>query len=157
MPAEDETEAVIDATLRAWASAGRQSRVPVEGASMWPLLQPGDVALIAHGRQPLHNGDILAYRAGGRVVVHRLLRRGPGGEMLTGGDNVPRVDAPVSGEMVLGHVVVVETGGRQVRLDTRRAWMLGRIAVALRWARGHPTAWRAARRLLRLGARWARR
>ena len=45
------SEAVLEIALDVWAETGRHSRWPVQGASMWPLLQPGDVVEVAHGKQ----------------------------------------------------------------------------------------------------------
>jgi hypothetical protein len=113
---------VVDAALEAWAGAGRTSRVPVQGTSMAPLLRPGDVAFVAHGRARLWPGDLLAYRAGDRVVVHRLLRR-RGASLRLAGDNRPEADAPVPPGAVLGRVVAFERGGvvRGLRSPLARA------------------------------------
>lgn len=138
-------DALIEATLEAWCDAGRCSQVPIQGISMSPLLQPGDTALVVHGRQRLRLGEVLAYRLGERVVVHRLLRRQKTGRLLMGGDNHALPDEPIAPQAVLGRVVAVKTPGRQFRLDVWLAQVLGWGQVACLWTRNYRVLWRATR------------
>ena len=126
---------VIEATLETWAATGRCSTVPVQGYSMWPLLLPGDVAWVVHGRQGLRVGDIVAYRLGELLVIHRLLRRQHAGMLLLAGDNQLLADRPVPLHAALGRVVAVDSCGRRLRFNSPRAraaaWILV-ICFALR-------------------------
>ena len=109
-----------------WAGAGRHSQIPVQGTSMYPLLRPGDVALVVHGHDGLRVGDVAAYWSGDRIIVHRLLRRcRPGENLLTGGDNRHLADEPVPTNVVLGRVFAVHTPAGQFSLRSRRARLLG--------------------------------
>jgi hypothetical protein len=128
-------EPVVQAVLDAWSEAGRCSHVPITGASMWPLLLPGDTALIEHGHQDWWIGDVLAYRPGNQLVIHRLLRQLETGTLLLGGDNQPQPDPPVPREAVLGRVVAVEAQGRQFRLDGRLLRIMGLLWAGCSWAR----------------------
>lgn len=147
------TDAVVEATLEAWAEAGRQSRVPIEGTSMWPVLQPGDVAVVSHGRRGFRIGDVLAYRWGERaIIVHRLLRHLPGDALQVAGDNRPLADPPLSLDGVLGRVTAVETGSGRSSLERPVARVLGwalAVSFPLRNRRG---LWRAVVWLRRLAA-----
>jgi hypothetical protein len=150
-------EAVVEIALDAWAEAGRHSRWPVQGASMWPLLQPGDVVEVAHGRQGacpecsegIRVGDVLVYRAETRAVVHRLLR-GPHGPLrrsegllLMGSDYLPAAD----------RVIAVHTPTGRLDLTSRPARWLGRLVAACYPWRSCP----GLRRLVRLFAHLQRR
>ena len=121
--------AVLGAALEAWAEAGRVSRVSVEGESMRPLMLSGDRALVAHGREGLRRGDVLAYQAVDPVVVHRLVGC-QGDRLLLAGDNRPQLDSPVLPGAVLGRVVALESGASLVALDTVLARALG-MAIAV--------------------------
>ncbi len=116
---------VLEAALDAWAEAGRCSRVPVQGNSMWPLLQPGDLALVVHGSQGLHRGDVVAYRCGEQVVIHRLLRRQGTGALLLGGDSRFEADPPVPVSALVGRVVAVDGPDHHFSLQSPSARALG--------------------------------
>jgi hypothetical protein len=150
------SDMLVEATLEAWADAGRCSQVPIQGVSMAPLLQPGDTALVVHGRQHLRIGEVLAYRLGEQVVVHRLLRRLETGWLLMGGDNHVLPDRPIAPPSVLGRVVAVKTPGRQVRLDVWPARILGWGQAACLGGRKYRGVWRATRWFTRLVVRMLR-
>jgi hypothetical protein len=147
------TDAVVDATLAAWAEAGRQSRVPIEGTSMWPVLQPGDVAVISHGRRGFRVGDVLAYRLEERaIVVHRLLRCLPGDALQMAGDNRPLADPPLSPDGVLGRVVAVETTTGRFSLERPVARALGWLLAGTFLFGNRRVLWRVVVWLRRLAA-----
>jgi hypothetical protein len=146
------SEAILDAALSAWAAAGRRSRWPVAGTSLWPLLQPGDVIEVVHDPQEIHNGDLVVYRAGERAVVHRVLRRSDRG-LLLGSDHLPAADALVLPAAVIGRVVTIHAGVRRLDLTTRPARFLGRLLAAC-----HPLrSCRGLRRLIHFLAHLQRR
>ena len=148
---------VIDAALEAWAEAGRQTEVPIEGASMAPLLRSGDIAVVAHGCRTLRIGDVLAVRTGDRLVVHRMVGRTRDGELVTAGDNRPCLDDPVPAKAVVGYVTAVRSEGRDFRLGGWRARALGWGLAALVRLRRSRIGWRATRRVSCLVARRLRR
>ncbi|OIO87652.1 MAG: hypothetical protein AUK03_17620 [Anaerolineae bacterium CG2_30_64_16] len=149
---------MLEIALDVWAETGRHSRWPVQGASMWPLLQPGDVVEVAHGKQGacpeappefsegcsegIRVGDILVYRAGERVVVHRLLRRA-GDSWLLGSDHLPAADALIPSEAIIGRVIAVQAPTGRLDLTSRPARWLGRLIAAC-----HP--WRSRQGLRRV-------
>ncbi len=96
-------------------------RVPVVGRSMLPVLPPGvsvDVRPLAASPEP---GAILVYRAGDRIVIHRLIRVSRDGDRvryLTRGDASLNDDPPIDPACVLGEAVVVHTRWFSSRLDT---------------------------------------
>ncbi|MFH2204592.1 MAG: S24/S26 family peptidase [Elusimicrobiota bacterium] len=55
-------------------------RVTLTGGSMRPYLQAGDTAEVHEiPASALHPGDIVAYRVGGKLLLHRFARAGRGG------------------------------------------------------------------------------
>lgn len=87
--------------LRAWTP------VCVNGGSMRPALQPGDLAIIATGRAPQRGDIVLASVKGGRVL-HRVSRVQPDGSFRLKGDanNISDL-APVPKNRIAGVVVRV--------------------------------------------------
>jgi signal peptidase len=79
------------ALLVAWAtlapaSLGGGSRYgAVVGTSMEPSLSPGDLIVVRPGTYRV--GEIVAYRAGGRLVVHRVVEADDGRFVLRGDAN----------------------------------------------------------------------
>lgn len=122
---------VVDGALDAWAATGRVSRLLVEGGSMLPLLKPGDVVELDHSRSALRRGDVVAYRAGRTLVIHRVLRTPAGSDVRLAGDNRSLTDEAIPLEAVVGRVVGVERDGRRWRLDSARARRLGRVITVL--------------------------
>ncbi len=75
--------------------------VAVEGHSMHPLFESGDVVIVERVMpQDIHVGDIIVYRGcGGHLIIHRVFHvcRLPGGTYCytTWGDNNPIPDTPL--------------------------------------------------------------
>jgi len=156
--------------LRGMAGRGIPLRQSVRGSSMAPFIRDQDVVTIApmNGRAP-RLGDVVAFALPGneRMAVHRVVAR-VGAGWLMHGDNCPEPDGVVASDDVLGRVVRVERGGRDVHLGlgaqgawlatlqrcgwlarARAAWRAPRLATAraLRAAQGLPLYRRAGRRL----------
>ncbi len=85
---------------------------------MHPFIRDGDVIIVSRpGVFEPHPGDVAAFchPETGKLVVHRVMARCPGGVVLRG-DNVSVADGLVPTENVLGLVTGVQRHGRQVRL-----------------------------------------
>jgi len=127
---EDERRAV-----RASLASGARLRARVVGSSMWPTLRHGEVVVLVDGAP--RPGEVVAIEAGGRLVVHRLLRVESDRWILRGDANL-RADAPVSRDALLGRVERVERGGEELQLAKRPVaplrWLVGvtRRVAALR-------------------------
>ncbi|WP_422772079.1 S24/S26 family peptidase [Plantactinospora sp. WMMC1484] len=89
--------------VRAALAAGRLARVQVTGSAMSPALSAGTVVVEPVDFAEIDPGDVVAYQAGDRIVVHRVVARRPG-HLLTAGDNLPLYDPPVPRAAVLGRV-----------------------------------------------------
>lgn len=98
------TDFVQDVLARegaAWVSAA--------SSSMAPLVQRGDeLRLAPFAAARVHAGAIVAFRRGGELVVHRVLRRAPGG-VVTQGDALGEADSPVVWSRVIGRIVAIRT------------------------------------------------
>lgn len=115
---------VLEAALGIWGQAGRQQFIPITGRSMLPFIQDGDRVLVAHGCADVRRGDVVVFRRGGRLIAHRVLRiyhRRSERVFITKGDHIRRFDPPVNANEIVGRVLAVERGGRQMALDAT-AW-----------------------------------
>lgn len=80
----------------------------VEGNSMEPALQTGDVVIVIKriSIRDISVGDVVVYRRGGALIIHRVVAVSDG-ILITKGDNNPLVDPPVSFENVIGKVLEI--------------------------------------------------
>lgn len=82
----------------------------VRGASMYPTLVPGDIAIYRRSPAAPRVGDIVLYRKAGWPggILHRVIERHSGGEVRTRGDaNTVADREPVGPRQVRGIVVAV--------------------------------------------------
>lgn len=96
--------------------------IPVEGASMGDTIAPGGRVLVDGSRSEPRRGEIWAFEAGGRIVVHRFRSRHDGRFWLRGDGN-RRDDRPVSGDAMIGRVTMIDDDAgvrRAGRLDRWR-------------------------------------
>jgi len=140
---------------KALAQAGARLRLRVRGGSMYPSIRDGDVVEIAP--VPMHEigvGDVIFYRAGRRLFVHRVIEycpEGPGLHLVTRGDALCVPDRPVQEEAdMIGRVEAVYRGQRAIRLDRGLVRYGGGLIarsrvvhLCVRWA---GRVWRRARR-----------
>lgn len=82
----------------------------VSGVSMGEVIPHGAFIRIAADPEACRVGEVVAFFAGGRSVVHRVrwMRRG---WVITQGDAMLLPDAPVPREALLGRVIAVRTEG----------------------------------------------
>jgi len=120
--------------------AGRAVRLTVPTASMWPTLSPGEAVLV-RGAQPdeLRLGDIVVGTWGQGWRAHRLMdRRCEAGQtiFITQGDNSSVVDEAWPASQLVGVVVAVQRGEREVNLQSAWARRIGAgLAFLLRGQR----------------------
>jgi signal peptidase I len=91
-----------------WAAHTLVAPVRVAGGSMAPAMVPGDIALVALGRNPIP-GDIALIRVPGHEdVLHRVVQVADGGSVTTKGDANPIADfEPVPERQVAGRCIGV--------------------------------------------------
>lgn len=101
--------------------------------SMTPLVRAGDrLRLAPIDRAHVHPGDVVAYRRGPHLIVHRVLACDAAG-VVTKGDALPSRDEPVPWHAVVGRVVTLTAGagGRQHELTAFPWPLLGRLVAWL--------------------------
>ncbi len=101
----------------------------VEGRSMEPTLQPGDLIVIVKRISPkdIAVGDVVVYRRGGTLIIHRVIRI-EGDALITKGDNNWLPDPPVKFQAVLGKVL--ELGGSPIKVP-----LVGYLTLFIRYAK----------------------
>lgn len=87
----------------------------VEGTSMEPTLQSGDLVIVIKrvSLRDIEVGDIVVYRRGGTLIIHRVIRI-EGDTLITKGDNNWLPDPPVKFQSVIGKVL--ELGDNVVKV-----------------------------------------
>jgi hypothetical protein len=129
--------------------------------SMAPLVRASDrLRLVPLDGARIRPGQLLAYRRGAHLVVHRVLTTSRTAT-VTKGDALPERDAPVGRQAILGRVVAVVGAGERVHDLTRLRWRIaGRlVAWCSRLAEavsGSRIAWALARLPVHVLARLAR-
>jgi hypothetical protein len=114
-------------------SAGRL-RLGVSGWSMLPAFWPKDTLVIERANcDEVCVGDVVLFRRGHRVVVHRVI--GKAGEasnqtVRTQGDGMPYADDPVNSSDLMGRVSLILRRGRSFQ-PGRSLNLPERIAAAL--------------------------
>lgn len=123
-------ELLADALCRGGAVSLR-----VLGGSMWPWLRSGDVISVRREDPArIQRGDIVLFAREGRLFAHRVIRKAlceGRAVLLTKGDALPRADAPLANDELLGRVVSFRRGRRHVALDTAPRRALARAATLL--------------------------
>ncbi len=120
----------------------------VAGKSMLPSLWPGDRVWIERvDPGTLHIGDVILFQLHSRCCVHRIqdisTRKDGVLVFVTRGDARPRTDPEVAADQILGKVVSVVRGEREIpRVSERALWNRG-VGAAL--ARFEPMASLASR------------
>ena len=144
----------LEEAARLWVEAGG-GRLPVSGASMAPTFQDASRIRIEPAAK-IRFGDVLVYRTGAIVVVHRVVGFRTGARYRTKGDGRPQADPDlVTRDSVLGSVVEIGRGGVRYRTDRRGGRLYARIIAGISAAEGlfYRAAWRGDR-LLGLLAPW---
>ena len=138
---------------------GRELRARFGGSSMMPALPPGTEVLLRCGENG-GPGDVIAFLADGRLVVHRVVARAADGAWtLTRGDARLLPDVPIrDAEAVVGRVAGVWRAGSLEGLPAAGDSLSRRLALRLACAalRASPGAATNALRSLHTAARFAR-
>lgn len=154
---ERPSAAQLKAVLDIWSAEGEQTRLPVEGICMMPLIREGDRVHVVHGARAPRFGDIVLFRQEEALRVQRVVRLDRGSDQCDlKGDSAPTVGSTLRSSDLLGVVVAIERAGNVVRLD-RGPWRVVNAVVA--WSsyresqlmQGQGFACRALRRV----GRWA--
>ncbi len=119
------------------AALERRGRVSllVQGTSMLPWVRPGDIARIRKvSMDAIRCGDVVLFRRENRLVMHRIIEKGGALDAATfraKGDAHPTCDGVVEQRELLGRVVRLYRGGRQIDLDAPGQLALGLLISQL--------------------------
>ncbi len=102
--------------------------IQASGASMRPLIPPGEWMLVAFGEQPKRAGEIVLFDNGMQVVAHRVVAKQGGGLLVTKGDASRSFDRPLSPETALG---IVRARRRSETVVARRTGCTGGSAFLI--------------------------
>jgi signal peptidase I len=117
-------EDILETAVSLMRQAAAEHDIPISGDSMLPLIRHGDRVRLKYGTDGIERGEVIVFRQGQGLVAHRVLSSAAGDSglhFLTKGDNVLRADSPVAADDVLGRVLAIKRGARQMSLDTP-AW-----------------------------------
>ncbi len=91
---------------------GDVAYIKVAGSSMEPTFQGGDLVVV-HAQESYQRGDVIAYRADGGIVIHRIVGGNGQAGFDTQGDNQPYPDAwrPTNDQIVGSQIVHVPSAG----------------------------------------------
>jgi signal peptidase len=110
---------------------GDSIRFKAHGSSMFPLIRDGDLLTI----RPLEiwnvkPGDVIFYQTiGEKCITHRVIKieiQNDQQIIITRGDASPRSEEPIQREQVLGKVVIIHRGNKQLNLGRNLWWLLSR-------------------------------
>ncbi len=129
-------------------SMEEKASLRVHGRSMWPWVLPGtNINLIRASSEELVPGDLVLYRRGHGLVLHRAIRRVCGGWLFRA-DGASQILEEVSDAGILARSADLVLGPLQFgkvprRVEIFSGWLM------VKWA---PGLSRAARRIARLRA-----
>lgn len=149
----------LAAVASLWRKTGRELRARFGGSSMEPALPPGSEVVLRCGETGAP-GDVVAFLAGGRLVLHRVVARAADGAWtLTRGDARVLPDVPIRDpDAIVGRVTGVFRAGAledvpPLRDPASRRWLRGIFRVVVQTS---PAAGTAALRCLHTASRFAR-
>ena len=123
------------------------------GSSMLPTFKPGQVLYVRPMVESPRPGDVVVYKSGKQIIVHRVKALQANG-FITRGDNNPRDDTPIKPQQIIGIVKKVDDwgrprsvmGGRRGLWLAQLRWILQALYTnSLPWL-GAPYRWLKARR-----------
>jgi signal peptidase I len=118
-----------------WKEAGRPIDVRIEGASMLPLIRPGDtVSLCLINGDELKTGELIAFRQDEGLIVHRFIKQRKINKSLwfcQKGDNLSGWSW-ISEDDVLGRVESIRGRGKVIYLNTRPWTWINRV-MGISW------------------------
>lgn len=114
MNPEAQRHAVCCELVHDVASSAGEVRLRVTGASMIPAVWPGDVITVRHcDLAELQPEQIVLFRRDGKLTAHRI-QLVSSDHLITRGDSLPCFDPPVEPSEIVGRVVSISRGGRNI-------------------------------------------
>jgi signal peptidase I len=107
-------------------------RLKVTGASMLPVIRPGDHITVQRcNPRELQPGEIILFQRNGGLTAHRIVEASET-SLITRGDSLPTNDAPIGPGEVVGRVELATRNGRTVGLEPSALQRL--VAALLRYS-----------------------
>jgi signal peptidase I len=104
-----------------------QAWFQITGECMAPLIKKGDIVLTSPAGD-VKAGDIVVI-AGSTPAVHRVVKIGNNGSLVTKGDNSLILDLPITGDNLAGKVIAIVTNGKPVYIQGR-LWRVKNYVMA---------------------------
>jgi hypothetical protein len=124
----------LDIAVEMIGASGGLRTLPVTGESMLPTFGTDDALLVDLGARRPRAGDVVLFRSGDSLVVHRYLRRVSsrrrGDHLRMRGDGRSSFDPPVRDEDIRGIVRAIRRGGTWWSLEGSGARFWG---LAVSW------------------------
>ncbi len=99
------------------AGAQGEVRLRAGGASMLPVVWPGDLVTVRRcAFEQLRPGQIVLHGRDETLTLHRIVRVASD-HVITRGDSLPKCDQPVKAGDVVGQVVGISRNGRSVPFE----------------------------------------
>lgn len=155
----------LAAVAALWRKTGRELRARFGGSSMEPALPAGSEVLLRCGEAgasgpPLADGDVIAFLADGRLIVHRVVARAPDGAWtLTRGDARVLPDVPIrDASALVGRVAGICRGGAVLGVPAAQdsAVRRGIVRLCAALVAASPSVGSAVLRSIHAGSRLAR-
>lgn len=122
---------IVSAALEAWAVAGKREVIRIAGASMRPMLGNGSRVLVQFGAQDFRVGDVVVFRQGDTMTIHRIVRityRYSDAMFHTKGDGSFNFDPDLLNERdAIGKVVGIVRNERVINIESGFLWIVGRV------------------------------
>ncbi|MBQ7346200.1 MAG: S24/S26 family peptidase [Oscillospiraceae bacterium] len=128
-----DTQEFLDTICELLYQGKRHVAIPVAGGSMVPFLHHGDMVCLDLVDSPLKRGDIILYqRAGGRYILHRIMKIRPDGTLWIVGDAQQEIEILPSEAMVRARVTSARHKGKTYDPKSFRWWLYAHIWLPLR-------------------------
>ncbi|MCI0454042.1 MAG: signal peptidase I [Candidatus Dadabacteria bacterium] len=121
---------ITDCVLDLWQEIGKETQLKLSGMSMLPFIKNGDSVVVRHTREGIGVGSIVAFRKEQEIIIHRVIRmENKNGKtaILTKGDFNVKADNAFDEDYLVGRVIGINKGGRQINLDTYFWSYMGRL------------------------------
>lgn len=126
----DKTRSILSEMWQEACERGGELCFKIVSGSMEPMIRAGDVVRVTRAElSGVRIGDILAFKEGRNVLVHRVIGKSFSKRQLVfrhRGD-AGAGSGRIAARHVIGKVISIEKEGREIRLDSRRHVIGNRI------------------------------
>jgi len=120
------TQSILGEMWQEACEKGRNLRFKIVSGGMSPVIEVGNIVRVSRAKPSrIRIGDVVTFRDGQSVVVHRLIGKISSNAQLTvrhRGD-ASASSGTIAAQNLIGRVTVIEKEGHKIRLDSRRQIM----------------------------------